>query len=165
MGKNCAELTSFQIWRGVNQFMSEVEWHLLVDGLLFSWLKLQENCFNNHGLKLEANKQNGLQGLQLQNLGSEPNSSEVSWVKCPSPSVSDPMELTSWWSHALHRWIPTSYLQVVPLDGCGFPRSPLGEVMQEFLGVDPRVGKMEATRKVMSDHLSHWGMDFNIWHA
>lgn len=99
-----------------------------------------------------------------------PTSSEVSWLKCPSPSVSDPMELTSWWSHALHRWIPTSYLQVVPptppLDGCGFRRSKLlGEVMQEFLGADARVGKMEATRKVMSDHLSHWGMDFNIWHA
>lgn len=46
------------------------------------------------------------------------------------------------------------------MDGCGFRRSPLGEVMQEFLGVDARVGKMEATRKVMLDHLSQWGVDF-----
>ena len=36
----------------------------------------------------------------------------------------------------------------------------LGEVMQEFLGVDARVEKMEVIRKVMLDHLSQWSIDF-----
>lgn len=145
-----------------------VFWHLLVDGLIFGWLKLEENCFNNHGLNSNQTNKMDFRGCNCKNLGSDLFPSELSYISFHCPSVSDPMELTSW-CHALHRWIPTSYLQVVhqtpPLDGCGFRRSPLGEVMQEFLGVDARVEKMEATRKVMLDHLSHWGMDFNIWHA
>lgn len=109
MGKNCAELTSFQILQGGNQFMSEVEWHLLVDGLWFSWLKLHQNCFNNHGLKLEPNKQNGLQGLQLLEFGVRPL---PKWAAlsfhCPSVPKRRWSQRIMLYPFRIPWWIPTS---------------------------------------------------------